>query len=259
MTADQRKILTRIVETKKFGLAEGVGKSKRVMNGLLASSPAIDSPNFTSFSKDDLRKLFDLIDAEFFDHSITETLKRKNFPLEFRVSKRMTNSGGITTTRYPRNRRNAMEFEIAISSTLLFGSFKDNQPILVTGLLCGDRLQALKRIMEHEMIHLIEMLLWRTSSCSARRFQGIARRLFSHKQSTHQLITPTDSAETKYNISAGDWVSFQTSDRQQLFGFVNRITKRATVLVPSDRGTRYTDGKSYMKFYVPIHQLRKAS
>ena len=108
------------------------------------------------------------------------------------------------------------------------------------------------------MIHLIEMLIWKNSSCSARRFQNIARRFFSHKQSTHQLITPSDTAAAKFQISTGDWVCFQVNG-YPMTGLVNRITKRATVLVPSKNGTRYDDGKRYNKYYVPIEKLSKAA
>jgi hypothetical protein len=37
---------------------------------------------------------------------------------------------------------------------------------------------------------------------------------------------------------------------------VNRITRRATILVEDSRGERFSDGKRYLKYYVPIHQLR---
>ena len=37
-------------------------------------------------------------------------------------------------------------------------------------------------------------------------------------------------------------------------GVVNRVSKRATVLV-GPQGRRYTDGKHYNKFYVPVQML----
>jgi len=36
---------------------------------------------------------------------------------------------------------------------------------------------------------------------------------------------------------------------------VNRVSKRATVLVEDHQGRRYTDGKHYSKFYVPVQML----
>jgi hypothetical protein len=44
-------------------------------------------------------------------------------------------------------------------------------------------------------------------------------------------------------------------DGQVHSGVVNRITKRATVLTPDPRGERYSDGKRYLKFYVPLAML----
>jgi hypothetical protein len=41
-------------------------------------------------------------------------------------------------------------------------------------------------------------------------------------------------------------------------GIVNRISKRATVLVEDNRGVRYTNGKRYAKFYVPLQSLKVA-
>jgi hypothetical protein len=40
-------------------------------------------------------------------------------------------------------------------------------------------------------------------------------------------------------------------------GRINRINSRATVLVESDQGTLYGDGKRYLKYYVPLALLRK--
>ena len=235
-----------------------VGRSRRILSGTLDRSRNLNKPNFTELSKADLKNLFELIDDEYFGGAVSADLKELKFPLEFRVSRRMTSSGGITTTKVPANRRRQKEFEIAISSTLLFESFRDTTPILVTGVVCENRFQALQRIMEHEMIHLIEMLLWHDSNCAAGRFRRIARRHFGHRQSTHQLITPSDTALRKHKIAVGDWVSFEHENRRMI-GFVNRITKRATVLVPSRQGTPYTDGKSYAKYYVPIQHLVRAA
>jgi hypothetical protein len=41
-----------------------------------------------------------------------------------------------------------------------------------------------------------------------------------------------------------------------LVGMVNRITRRATILVEDSRGKRFSDGRHYVKYYVPIQQLR---
>jgi hypothetical protein len=109
--------------------------------------------------------------------------------------------------------------------------------------------------MEHEIVHLVEMLLWSHSQCSARRFQSIAKRFFGHTDYTHQLITPRERAMTEYGIRAGDRVRFRF-DGKHVEGVVNRITKRATVLVEHARGELYSDGKKYQKYYVPLTLLK---
>lgn len=258
MPKSQKKRLLQLVKSRLIRMSNGADKSRKVLNELLTRSPNIHSRNFDAFDRVDLEILFQLVDQHFFDGLVSTSLDEGQHSIQFRVSHRMTNSGGITTTRFADNGSKALSFEIAISATLLFESFRDSKPIIVTGLLCGDRVHALKRIMEHEMIHLIEMLLWRNSSCAASRFQNIAYRLFSHKQSTHQLLTPTDTASSEFKIETGDWVKFRVNGRT-LLGFVNRITKRATILVPSPKGIKYNDGKRYDKYYVPIERLQKSA
>ena len=47
------------------------------------------------------------------------------------------------------------------------------------------------------------------------------------------------------------------SDVVRHVGVVNRITRRATILVESATGVMYTNGKRYQKFYVPLGHLQK--
>ena len=53
-------------------------------------------------------------------------------------------------------------------------------------------------------------------------------------------------------------VSFELDGRHP-FGRVNRITRRATVLVEDPRGMLFDDGKRYLTFYVPLPLLTKES
>ncbi len=125
----------------------------------------------------------------------------------------------------------------------------------MTGRKCSNRLEALQRVMEHELTHLLEMVLWNDSSCSKGRFQGIARRFFAHTAFQHDLITQAERAARKYNIRVGQSVKFHL-DGVWHTGIVNRITRRATVLVPHCKGQLFTDGQRYHRFYVPIEMLQ---
>ena len=244
--------LIKLIEGTRFSPTIRNRKWSSISETALSSSPTITKPNFCKINSADLANLYQMIDKAFFKSMVDAHVKSESAKLSFRVSKRMTSSGGITTTRTGSNGK--QEFEIAVSSTLLFESFRDEKPINVTGLMCDNRLQALLRVMEHEMIHLIEMLLWKDSSCAQIRFKDIARRFFGHRQSTHQLLAPADTALSNFGINVGDQVRFRRNDIM-LTGFVNRITRRATVLVASQKGTCYSDGQRYLKFYVPLKNL----
>ncbi len=251
--------LQSFVESKQLAADEITTKTKAIYESVLSGSSYLDSGNFTVIHQDDLEMLFDLYDRTFFDRQCQALLG--DTPLSFRLSKRMTQAGGKATRREIRHRNGqpaSIEYEIAVATTLLFNTFQgDDPPVSMSGIECHNRLQALQRVFEHELVHLIEMLIWNKSSCSAARFQSIANRVFGHTEHRHQLITPRKRALTQYGIRSGDRVSFRIDGRHYT-GFVNRITKRATVLVPDARGLRYSDGKCYAKYYVPVGMLEPA-
>ena len=58
------------------------------------------------------------------------------------------------------------------------------------------------------------------------------------------------------DIRVGDAVIFH-HDGHPLQGRVNRITRRATVLVPNGKGQKFSDGKRYVRYYVPLEKLKK--
>ncbi|MCA9068917.1 MAG: hypothetical protein KDA84_08345, partial [Planctomycetaceae bacterium] len=230
-------------------------RRKTIYQEILEESRCVKRGNFTGIETADLRLLFKKYDVIYFGRKCEELTSSPN-SLRFRLSKRMTSAAGKTYQRRPRHlQTRAADYEIAISTTLLLETFNEEmRPITVSGVLCVDRLEALQRIFEHEMLHLIEMLVWDHSSCSADRFREMAHRLFGHLQNTHQLITPREIAQKKYGIQPGQRVKF-TFEGRRYFGVVNRVTKRATVLVPDANGERYSDGKCYLKFYIPLPML----
>ena len=254
-----RDNLLKIVRQRRFTAADRASISDAVYRYMLRNSPSIHKGNFSDISNSDLGLLFQITDEHAFEGEAGRLCEQQaSRPLSFRLSTRMTTSGGMTTMYNSNDRRKKnQEFEIAIATTPLFASFGENSTAVVSGMRCQDRLEALQRIMEHEMVHLVEMLLWNDSNCSAGPFKSIVNRFFGHTESNHQLLTPGDLARKRLGISPGDPVVFAV-DGQQLRGHVNRITKRATVLVEHPKGTRYTDGRKYHKFYVPLNRLRRA-
>ena len=252
--------LSSIVRNRQFSNEARTRAVEAVYQYMRTNARSINRGNFSNLCSSDLGLLFQINDEYFFEGEVAKLCERTaHRPLSFRLSTRMTSAGGMTTMQTTKvKRKTRVDFEIAIATTPLFASFRDEEKAVVSGIECRDRLEALQRIMEHEMVHLIEMLLWTNSNCAANPFKNIVRRFFGHTESKHQLLTPRDLAKKKLGISPGDQVQFQ-ADGLIVQGHVNRITKRATVLVPHARGQRYDDGRKYKKYYVPLNRLRRAS
>ncbi len=222
----------------------------------LSLSRSIDQPNFTRVGRDDLVRMIRMYDDRFFGGKILPVANAEG--LSFGFSSRMTRIAGKLVTHYADgNHQGRRQFELVLSSTLLFQTFEDvTRSVEVTGRQCRDRLEAMQRVAEHELVHLVEMLVWNDGNCNQARFQSIANRYFAHTDYRHDLITQRERALMKFNIRVGDHVRF-AHDGKVLRGRVNRITRRATVLVPSNKGERFSDGSQYLRFYVPLEKLQK--
>jgi len=225
---------------------------------VLLASRDMRSANFEAIHDDDLAYMVELYDERFFDRWLLATVREKTgSPLGLRLSSMMTSAGGKTI--HYRGRRfvgNHSRLEIAVATHLLLMTFRDvERETFVGGIRCENRLQALQRVVEHEIIHLAEILAWGKSSCSASRFKGLAKNIFGHTKTRHQLVTPREHAAIAHNIHVRQRVTFDFKGVRHT-GVVNRIHHRATVLVPSAKGTPYSDGKKYIKYLIPLHHLR---
>ena len=232
--------------------------TEAIRQAVLRESRCITQPQFLKIGLDDLERLFNLYDRRFFDGWLAPAVKaRTGGPLTFRLSRTMTRAGG-KTTRFRRRSSDGKwreEYEIAVASRMLFMTFSEvERPVTVSGLPCTDRLQALQRIIEHEIIHLAELLVWGRSSCSRQRFKTLAANIFGHADTKHALVTPPEHAAVRHGLCLGRTVEFEFEGRR-LVGRINRIHRRATVLVEDAAGRRYSDGKTYRRFYVPLAML----
>lgn len=221
----------------------------------LLLSQKIDRPNFSRVAASDLRRMIRMYDERFFDGRLLPVVQAEGIDFEF--SSRMTSVAGKMITHYPNGYEGPRRFTLKLSSTLLFQTFEDvSRPVEVTGRTCRNRLEAMQRVAEHELVHLIEMLIWNDGDCNQARFQSIANRYFLHTDYRHHLITQRERAARRFNIRVGDQVAFR-SGGHRLVGRINRITRRATVLVPDARGQRFSDGGRYQKYYVPLEGLER--
>ena len=248
---DSIQSLTRVLLTSDPGAARIRSRTRDIGRRLLRGSPYAREPDFTRLHPDDLSFLFAAYDTRFLDGLCGKVLGPEG--VIFRLSSRMTRAGGKTTLL--RDPDGTPRFEIAVATSILFDGFADGDPeVSVGGLACRHRLDALQRLFEHELVHLAEWLCWGESHCGRKRFQDIASRLFLHRAHTHQLITRTERAAA-LGISVGTRVTFRYQGKR-LHGRVNRVTKRATVLVEDPEGTRWSDGRRYVRYYVPLGGLR---
>lgn len=255
-----------------LSLAEIRQRQRRIHSEVLQLSRSMNSANFTRIDHDDLRRMAMLYDREFFGSRLLPTIGRER--VKFGLSSRMTRVAGKLVTLHGGGRSRTpglrvedrpggqpfsdpRRFELVLSTTLLFQAFADvDRPISVTGLRCVDRLEAMQRVCEHELVHLMEIYFWHDSSCNGSRFQGIATRLFGHTEHRHDLITQSERAARNFDIRVGSAVEFW-HEGKRISGWVNRITRRATVLVEDDRGERFSDGRTYRRYYVPLEKLRR--
>jgi hypothetical protein len=237
----------------------------RIYDEVLSQSRHIRTGNFTVIGTDDLERLFAAYDRAYFRGRLGEMLYEDGaHPMAFRLSRRLVRAAGQTLREIrPVIRAGKpvaqFEYEITISTTLLYNTFQNvDRRVEVGGLVCRDRLEALQRIFEHELLHLAEFLGWGRSNCRAANFHALSRRIFAHEGAYHDLVTPREEAVVAFGIKVGDPVSFVLDGVRHL-GRVNRITRRATVLVPDPSGQRFSDGKCYRTFYVPLPLLRRES
>jgi hypothetical protein len=231
-------------------------------DAVLQRSRRIRAGNFAALEVDDLRLLVDLYDAEFFGGLLGRMLRGDGAgELVLRGSSRMTHAVGKTVQRRrrvgsPAGPVERVDYEIAVSTLLLFQTFREaGRPVTVGGLACRDRLEALQRILEHELLHLAEFLARGRTSCARPHFHALSRRIFGHEGSAHDLVTPREVAAERHGIRVGDRVRFE-HEGNSCSGRVNRITRRATVLVEDPRGSLFSDGKTYAIFYVPLPLLQ---
>lgn len=246
-----------------YAADEVEARSLRIYQEMLAQSSNLREANFKLIGTDDLERLFAAYDREFFRGRLAEMLQEDEaHPMSFRLSRRLVSAAGQTMrlTRPVRGKgrdTTEVKYEITVSTTLLFHTFQNvDRKIVVGGLECRDRLEALQRIFEHELLHLAEFLGWGRSNCKAANFRSLSRRIFAHEGVYHEMVTPREEAGVTYGIVPGDRVSFEHEGTRHI-GRVNRITRRATILVESPNGRPYSDGKRYLTFYVPLPMLRK--
>jgi hypothetical protein len=139
-------------------------------------------------------------------------------------------------------RRNA---NIKLSKPLLLER-KLDWPVYVAGLKCEDREQVVRRVLEHEMLHVY---LWvnNRENGHTEEFSQLALEFFGHTEFRHTLrySNHTNGVINKEPFSIGARVRFPFRE-ESLSGVILKIRRNATVFTEDER-----------KFYVPLSLLRR--
>ena len=234
----------------KYSPQEISKRTKTIYNDIISKSLNITRGNFDVIGTEDMQKHFYLYDRHFFNTFFHDNYRDV---ISFRLSRKMTKLGGKTE-----HRKDKARYRIVLSTYLLFQTFQDiEREIVVNGIVCHNRLEAAMRVLEHEIIHLLEMVLFHSSSCRKPRFKQLSRNIFGHTGVTHQLVTQAERAWKNMQLCPGEKVEFEFEGKMYQ-GIISRITKRATVLVEDPEGYLVdTKGTKYRKYYIPLQFLRK--
>jgi hypothetical protein len=229
---------------------------EKVRAALIEASANISGGKITRLSERDLALLFEHYDAVFLHGFFKANIKGK---ISFSLSRRMSQSAGkvISPGNLAHLPPEQERYELRLSADFFFNYGALEREKLVNGIPSRDALEALQLVFEHELCHLLELHLFKHSSCRGSRFKQMAANLFGHTQSYHHLPTVREIAGEKFGLSVGDPVRF-TAEGHCYEGVISRITKRATVMVRDEKGDyRDQQGHRYSKWYVPLAMLEK--
>ncbi|APC41448.1 hypothetical protein [Clostridium estertheticum] len=242
------------IKDLKYYDSEIIIKRNNIRNMFISKSKNVKTGDIQCMSNDDLKILFHLYDEEFFNFYF-----RRNFKgtLKFSLSTRMTSAAGKTI--YSRKIKLLEEseetYEIRMGIKFFFQYYKVERDKIVSGIKTKDSLEAFQIVFEHELCHLIELHLYKESSCKKIRFKTMVHNMFYHTDVVHQLPSQKEIISQEYGLKIGQKVSF-LNDGNKYNGFIYKINKRATVMVKDNKGTYRDDiGNKYSKWYVQFGKL----
>ena len=247
-------MITDNIKELKYSRSEIIKKRNDIRNRLIIKSKNVKNGNIQFMSKIDLEILFDLYDQEFLNDYFSKNFKGS---LKFSLSTRMTSSAGKTIySRKIKLLKEAEEtYEIRMGIKFFYQYYMVERDKMVSGINTKDSLEAFQIVFEHELCHLIELHLYKESSCKKLRFKTMVNNMFDHTDVYHQLPNQKEIISKKYGLLVGQKVSF-ISEGRKYNGIIYKLNKRATVMVKDSKGTyRDRDGNVYSKWYVQFEQL----
>lgn len=242
----------------KYNLETIHQKRNLVRNLLYDKSINIHEENFNIISSNDLYLLYEIYDKVFFNNWFKEKFKGK---IIFKLSKQLTKAAGNTKTKKNISliKDEEVEFEIKISLNHLNNFNKVDRNKSVGGIQVNSKLDTVMLVLEHELCHVIEFIIYKKSSCKKKPFKNLIYDVFGQTETTHSLINSLEANIEEHGFKPGDKVIFKFENKKRS-GFISKINKRATVM-SLDLSGSYIDkmGNRYIKFYVPLNVLEKST
>lgn len=190
-------------------------------------------------------------DNLFFSGIINRKLEENDLGILAIASKSLTKTAGTAS-------RKKKDLIVKISATIMNNITKDNAENLFGNKdeSVKTRLNALMEIVEHELIHILQMLD-KNFNCLANHhgewFKKYSKQIFFHTKCTHMLIEEDPFIEKsdlkKEDLKLGDNVSFITKNKDKTFcknkGKIIKLNpKKAKVFV--DIGLSYSVSYAYL-------------
>lgn len=242
------------IKDLKYNKEEIIEKRNAIRNKFISKSKNVKTGDLKCISNEDLKILFYLYDEEFFKDYFSRNFKGT---LKFSLSTRMTSAAGKTiySKKIKVLQESEESYEIRMGIKFFFQYSKVGRDKMVSGINTKDSLEAFQIVFEHELCHLVELHLYKESSCKKVRFKTMVNNIFAHTQVHHQLPSEREIISEKYGLGIGQKVSF-ISEGKRYNGFIYKINKRATVMTSNSKGTyKDKEGNTYSKWYVPFEQL----
>lgn len=231
-------------------------KRNLVKEGLFKRSNNIKNAEFVVASDADIDILYNLYDEIFFNSWFKHNFKGK---IKFTLSRQLKRAAGNTKVmkKFEQLRPEDVEFQIKISINHLVNFDKVDRDKHVGGIEVKNKLDSLMLVLEHELCHVIEFLIYKESNCKKERFKNLIYNIFGHNETTHGLVSIKEANYKDYGFLVGDEIKFIYNDIL-MDGIISRINKRATVMTKNEQG-KYIDkkGQRYAKYYVPLNVLIK--
>lgn len=186
----------------------------------------------------------------------------------FDLSKTLDRVGGLTQIymkqiKSPSKKviKSIQSIKISINTSMVYDFQFTDEARYSCGIQVKNSLEVLMIIIEHELCHVLEFLMYKKSDDNGRVFKQLTLNLFGHTSQTHSLMTNQEKQIRLYKVMPGDDVKFILNGRA-VNGLVERCNlKDALVLVFDSKGKFIleSNGKRYTKYKIPIGSLLKVT